>query len=122
MISLGKYHQTLIVSAPDSERVIRDTNALSDILKDLGFIMTLSRESLPAAYLSQMPGIYDLRPRLVPVSSLNYAEMVSFHNFHPHKRDGNAWGEATVVAPTPSGGRQYVNLHNSQAGVDESSE
>lgn len=54
--------------------------------------MTLSRESLSAAYLAQLPGVYHLRPRLVPVSSLNYAEMVSFHNFHPHKRDGNARG------------------------------
>ncbi|HGY8324712.1 TPA: ATPase, partial [Escherichia coli] len=96
-----------------------DTNTLADTLKDLGFIMTLSRESLSAAYLAQLPGVYHLRPRLVPVSSLNYAEMVSFHNFHPHKRDGNAWGEAIAVVPTPSGGCQYVNLHNSQADVDE---
>lgn len=122
IISFGKYHQTLIVSAPTSEQVIRDTNTLADTLKDLGFIMTLSRESLSAAYLAQLPGVYHLRPRLVPVSSLNYAEMVSFHNFHPHKRDGNAWGEAIAVVPTPSGGCQYVNLHNSQADVDEFSE
>ncbi|HBM5017835.1 TPA: ATPase, partial [Shigella flexneri] len=79
IISFGKYHQTLIVSAPTSEQVIRDTNTLADTLKDLGFIMTLSRESLSAAYLAQLPGVYHLRPRLVPVSSLNYAEMVSFH-------------------------------------------
>nr|WP_276599873.1 hypothetical protein [Escherichia coli] len=26
IISFGKYHQTLIVSAPTSEQVIRDTN------------------------------------------------------------------------------------------------
>jgi type IV secretion system protein VirB4 len=121
IISFGKYHQTLIVSAPTSEQVIRDTNTLADTLKDLGFIMTLSRESLSAAYLAQLPGVYHLRPRLVPVSSLNYAEMVSFHNFHPHKRDGNAWG-GDCRCSDPVRGCQYVNLHNSQADVDEFSE
>ena len=122
IISFGKYHQTLLVSADSSEQVIRDTSALADTLKDLGIIMTLSRKSLPAAYLAQLPGVYDLRPRLVPVSSLNYAEMASFHNFHPHKREGNAWGEAIAAVQTPSGGCQYLNLHNGQADVEEFAE
>ncbi|EMQ2088426.1 VirB3 family type IV secretion system protein [Salmonella enterica subsp. enterica] len=122
VISFGKYHFSLIVTSPDEQQVIRDTNGLAEPMKDLGIIVTLSTMSLPAAYLSQLPGVYDLRPRLVPVSSMNFADMASFHNFHPHKRDGNPWGEAIAILKTPSGGNYYLNLHNSQAGVDEFNE
>lgn len=121
-ISFGKYHFSLIVSSPSEERVIKDTNALAEPLKDLGILVTLSTMSLPAAYLAQLPGIYDLRPRLVPVSSQNFADMASLHNFHSHKREGNPWGEAIAVMKTPSGNGYYLNLHNSQADVDEFNE
>lgn len=122
VISFGKYHFSLIVTSPDEQQVIRDTNGLAEPMKDLGIIVTLSTMSLPAAYLSQLPGVYDLRPRLVPVSSINFADMASFHNFHPHKRDGNPWGEAIASLKTPSGGNYWLNLHNSQAGVNEFNE
>ncbi|MEZ2576340.1 VirB3 family type IV secretion system protein [Buttiauxella ferragutiae] len=121
-ITFGKYHLSLIVSSPDAEQVVRDTNALADPIKDLGIIMTLSTMSLPAAYLAQLPGVYELRPRLVSVSSQNFADMAGLHNFHPHKRDGNPWGEAACILKTPSGGNYYLNLHNSQEGVDDFNE
>ncbi|EMW3391971.1 VirB3 family type IV secretion system protein [Salmonella enterica] len=121
-ISFGKYHFSLIVTSQDEDQVIRDTNTLAEPLKNLGILVTLSTLSLPAAYLSQLPGVYDLRPRLVPVSSQNFADMASLHNFHPHKRDGNPWGEAIATLKTPSGANYYLNLHNSQADVDEFNE
>ncbi|EOX8956943.1 VirB3 family type IV secretion system protein [Enterobacter hormaechei] len=122
LISYGKYHLSLVVSSSSSEQVIKDTNALAEPIKDLGIIMTLSTLSLPAAYLAQLPGVYELRPRLVPVSSANFAEMASLHNFNPHKREGNPWGEAIGIARTPSGGNYYLNLHNSQEGVNDFNE
>lgn len=121
-ISFGKYHCSLIVNSADPEQVIRDTNSLAEPIKDLGIITTLSTQSLPAAYLAQLPGVYELRPRLVPISSQNFAEMASLHNFNPHKRDGNAWGEAIGIMKTPSGGDYYLNLHNGQEGVDDFNE
>ena len=50
-------------------------------LEDLGLIVTYSTLSLGAAYFAQLPGNYTLRPRLSTLSSLNFAEMESFHNF-----------------------------------------
>lgn len=121
-ITFGKYHFSLIVTSPDAEQVIKDTNALSEPIKDLGIITTLSTRSLPAAFLAQLPGVYELRPRLVPVSSQNFADMASLHNFNSHKRDGNPWGEAIGILKTPSGGSLNLNLHNSQLGVDDFNE
>lgn len=121
-ITFGKYHFSLVVSSTDAEQVIRDTNSLAEPMKDLGIITTLSTLSLPAAYLAQLPGVYELRPRLVPVSSQNYADMASLHNFNPHKRDGNPWGEAIGILKTPAEGSYFLNLHNSQEDVDDFNE
>lgn len=112
-IGFGKYHFSLMVYADTINDVVRDTNKLISMLTDLGFIVTLSTISLPAAFCAQMPGVYSLRPRLVPVSSKNFAEMASFHNFYRGKRDLNPWGEAIAILKTPSGQPYYLNLHNS---------
>jgi type IV secretion system protein VirB4 len=45
-----------MVSAPGTERLIKDTNSLINAFTDLGITPTLSTLSLPAAYLAQMPG------------------------------------------------------------------
>ncbi|MBS0847042.1 VirB4 family type IV secretion/conjugal transfer ATPase [Citrobacter sp. JGM124] len=118
-IAFGKYHFSLMVSAPDTKRLIKDTNGLINAFTDLGITPTLSTLSLPAAYLAQLPGVYTLRPRLVPISSQNFAELASFHNFDSGKRDNNPWGEALCVLKTPSGGAYYLNLHNSMLNKDD---
>lgn len=121
-ISAGKYHFSLVVSSDSPEQVIKDTNSLAQPFADLGIMTTLSTESLPAAYLAQLPGVYHLRPRLVTISSLNYAEFANLHNFSGHKRDGNPWGEAIAIMKSPGGGGYNLSLHNSQAGRDEFNE
>ena len=121
-ISFGKYHFSLMVSAPGTEQLIKDTNSLINAFTDLGITPTLSTLSLAAGWLAQMPGVYTLRPRLVPVSSQNYAELASFHNFYPGKRDKNPWGEALAILKTPSGNAYYLNLHNSMLGKDDFNE
>jgi type IV secretion system protein VirB4 len=121
-ISFGKYHFSLMVSAPDTDSLVRDTNALVTAFNDLGITPTLSTLSLPAAYLAQLPGVYTLRPRLVAISSQNFVELASFHNFYSGKRDKNPWGEAVGILKTPSGAAYYLNLHNSLLHKDEFNE
>lgn len=121
-VSCGKYHFSLLVASPNADQVVRDTNALAQPFADLGIMTTLSTLSLPAAYLAQMPGVYTLRPRLVAISSQNFIDMASLHNFHPHKRDGNPWGEAIAILTSPGGGGYYLNLHDSQAGRSDFNE
>jgi type IV secretion system protein VirB4 len=121
-ISCGKYHFSLLVSSTSADQVVKETNTLAQPFADLGIMTSLSTLSLPAAYLAQLPGVYTLRPRLVAVSSQNYADMASLHNFHPHKRDGNPWGEAIAILKSPGGGGYYLNLHDSQAGRDDFNE
>lgn len=118
-IAFGKYHFSLMVNAPDADSLVKNTNILFNGCTDLGITPVLSTLSLPAAYIAQMPAVYTLRPRLSPISSQNFAEMASFHNFMSGKRDLNPWGEAVCILRNPAGDAYYLNLHNSLLGKNE---
>ncbi len=94
-ISFGKSHQTTVVFADSPERLVKDTNIVTSTLEDLGLIVTYSTLSLGAAYFAQLRN-YTLRPRLSTLSSLNFAEMESFHNFFSGKEKGNT-GEKLIT-------------------------
>ncbi|AJJ53072.1 cagE, TrbE, VirB, component of type IV transporter system family protein (plasmid) [Yersinia pseudotuberculosis IP 32953] len=121
-IAFGLYHFSLLISAPTLEALVKDTNTLANGLTNAGIVSTLASLSLAAGYFAQMPGVYTLRPRLVPVSSQNFVEMASFHNFSEGKRDRVPWGEAVAVVKTPSGGAHYLNIHNTLLGKDDFNE
>lgn len=121
-ISFGNYHFSLIVSAPTLDGLVKDTNVIANGLSQAGILSTLSSLSLAAAYFAQMPGVYTLRPRLVPLSSKNFVELASFHNFFSGKRDRAPWGEALAVLKTPNGIGYYLNLHNTLVGKDDFNE
>ncbi|PIN57855.1 VirB3 family type IV secretion system protein [Pseudomonas syringae] len=112
VVSFGKYHFTLFVYADSVEKLVRDTNKLTTGFTDIGLIVTLSKESLAPAFCAQLPGIYHLRPRLAPISSANFAELASFHNFYTGKRNKTPWGEAIAILKTPSKQAYYLNAHN----------
>ncbi|MDT3268703.1 VirB3 family type IV secretion system protein [Pseudomonas amygdali pv. morsprunorum] len=111
-ISFGNYHFTLFVYADSVERLVKDTNALVASFTDIGLIMTLSTQSLAPAFCAQLPGVFHLRPRLAPISSKNFSELASFHNFYTGKRDKAPWGEAIAILKTPSKQAYYLNAHN----------
>ncbi|WP_032310045.1 VirB3 family type IV secretion system protein [Escherichia coli] len=110
-ISFGKSHQTLVVFADSPERLVKDTNIVTSTLEDLGLIVTYSTLSLGAAYFAQLPGNYTLRPRLSTLSSLNFAEMESFHNFFSGKEKGNTWGEKLITLRGSGNDIYHLNYH-----------
>lgn len=121
-IAFGNYHFSLIVSAPTLDALVKDTNVIANGLSQAGILSTLSSLSLAAAYFAQLPGVYTLRPRLVPLSSQNFVELASFHNFYSGKRDKVPWGEALALLKTPNGRGYYLNLHNTLLGKDDFNE
>lgn len=121
-ISFGYYHFTLMVFADSLQELDESVSKITADFTDLGMIITLSTMSLPAAYFSQLPAVFHLRPRLSPVSNVNFVELASFHNFYQGKRDRNCWGEALAILKTPSKQAYYLNLHNSVLFKDETGE
>ncbi|WP_268593699.1 VirB4 family type IV secretion/conjugal transfer ATPase [Escherichia coli] len=121
-ISFGYYHFTLMVMADSIRELDESVSKITADFTDLGIIPALSTMSLPAAYFAQLPAVFHLRPRLSPVSNVNFVELASFHNFYQGKRDKNCWTEAVAILKTPSKQAYYLNLHNSVLFKDETGE
>lgn len=77
--------------------------------------MTLVREDVAneAAYWAQLPGNFFYRPRLSPITSLNFAGMMPLHNFPPGRATGNHWGDAMTVFSTNAGTNYFFSFHSS---------
>ncbi|NJF84463.1 conjugal transfer protein, partial [Salmonella enterica subsp. enterica serovar Anatum] len=78
---------------------------------DLRLIVTYSTLSLVAAYFAQLPGNYTLRPRLSTLSSLNFAEMHSFHYFFSVQENGSTWGVKLITLRKSGTAIYHLNYH-----------
>ncbi len=131
---MGDHHFTLQVLADDprgtagfgemgsdsAAAIAERTRALNDHvalarakLADTG--MTVAREdlALEAAFWSQLPGNFPMRPRKAPITSRNFAAMVPFHNYPAGRPSGNHWGEALTVLVTSARSAFHFSLHAS---------
>lgn len=118
-IFFGNYHFSLFIYGDSIEEMIKNSNKILAILSDSGFVPTFSNHSLTAAFCAQLPGILDLRPRLMLLSSKNFIDFATLHNFETGKRDKNCWGEAVSILKTPNKQPYYLNLHDSNILKDE---
>lgn len=119
LISFGSAGFSLLVRADTPEQLVNDSNTVAAALQDLGLVVTYSGLSLGAAFFAQLPGNYTLRPRLSMISSLNFAEMESFHNFFSGKEKKNAWGDALITMTGSGGGLYHMNYHMTRTGQDD---
>ncbi len=117
---MGDHHFTLLVLADASVGrgeeqpfgPLNDHVALARaLLADTG--MTVAREDLglEAAFWAQLPGNFSDRPRKAPITSRNFAAMVSFHNYPCGRASGNHWGDALALLMTSSRSPYYFSLH-----------
>lgn len=121
-IAYGKHHFSIMVFSQTLDSLVADTNEISNALNNLGIISVPAALSLSAGYMAQLPGNYHLRPRKGELSSQNFVELASLHNFYPGKRDNAPWGDAMALLRAPSGDGYYLNLHNTLADKDEFNE
>jgi type IV secretion system protein VirB4 len=115
---MGDHHFTLQVLSDPSDAEDRRMTRLNDhvalaraLLADTG--MTVAREdlALEAAFWAQLPGNFADRPRKAPITSRNFAAMVSFHNYPCGRASGNHWGDALALLMTSSRSPYYFSLH-----------
>ncbi len=115
---MGDHHFTLQVLSDSADTQDRRLARLNDhvalaraLLADTG--MTVAREdlALEAAFWAQLPGNFADRPRKAPITSRNFAAMVSFHNYPCGRATGNHWGDALALLMTSSRSPYYFSLH-----------
>ena len=110
-IIFGTYHYSLVIYSDELERVEIAANKMAIALQDLGFLSTQANIALNATYFAQLPGNFNMRPRIHTISSRNYASFMSLHNFPRGKKDHNPWGEAITILKTPNGQPFFFNIH-----------
>ena len=113
-LNFGKYHLSLVVFGDSVSEVEKNANKIMKPLGDLGFLTTLASIALPATYFSQFPANFGIRPRIHTLSTLNFASLVSFHNFAKGKRNNNQWGDAVTIFKTPNKQPFYFNFHETR--------
>lgn len=118
----GEHHLSLLVLADDGKTLAsRIAQARAAIAED-GFKVVVEDACNEAAYFSQLPGVFDLRPRPATISSRNLVGFSSFHNYPSGRMTGNQWGDAITLLKTSSGTPFYFNFHLPPGGrksVDE---
>ena len=77
----------------------------------MGVDISTSDLALEAAFWAQLPGNFAHRPRKAPITSRNFAAMVSFHNYPCGRASGNHWGDALALLMTSSRSPYYFSLH-----------
>lgn len=115
----GHYHFSLLIYGNTIDDMIKSSNKMLSILSDNGFVPVFSTHGFVAAFCAQLPAVFDLRPRLTLLSSQNFVDFATLHNFEIGKRDQNCWGEAIAILKTPNKQPYYLNLHDSNLLRDE---
>jgi len=114
----GEYHYCLAILGRDLTAVSNNVAKARVVLQELGFQTAIVDLIPDAAWFSQLPGNWSMRPRIARISSRNFCGIVSFHNFSEGKRQRNPWGQAVSVLLTPSGQPFYFNFHPGREGED----
>jgi type IV secretion system protein VirB4 len=119
---MGDHHLSLQVLADTAGArtqesvlaMLNDHIALArTMLADTG--MTVAREdlALEAGFWAQLPGNFSDRPRKAPITSRNFAAMMSCHNYPCGRASGNHWGDALALLVTSARSPYYFSLHAS---------
>jgi type IV secretion system protein VirB4 len=118
---MGDHHFSLQVlsepfhvgNEPQAERFNDHIALARAMLADMG--MTVAREdlALEAAFWAQLPGNFSDRPRKAPITSRNFAALVTHHNYPSGRASGNHWGAALSLFVTSARSPYYFSLHAS---------
>jgi len=112
----GKYSFAMIVFGDNPVDLRRNVNDIISKVNTQGFLMTKANVAFATTYFSRFSGNFKYRTRSTLVSSLNYSDMISLHNFNGGKRNGNQWGEAVTMLKTRNGQPFFFNFHMEENG------
>lgn len=118
-IQIGEYHYSLAVLG-DTPALVRHHMAQARAaLQDGPGLKLAVVDVIPeCAWFAQLPGNWHLRPRQASISSKNFCNLASLHNFSQGKRTGNPWGNALALMQTSGGQPFFFNHHVSPEDED----
>lgn len=113
---MGNFHFTLIVQGNTGKELRDYVGTARTMLSDSGMVVAREDIANEAAFWAQLPGNFEFRPRLAPLTSRNFAGFSAFHNYPTGKKSRNHWGPAVALLKTASGAPYYFNFHRFDLG------
>ena len=110
--AMGEYHFSLLVFGKSIEAVRKYRSEAETQLSHAELLCVPIKIATDAAFFAQLPANWKYRPRVVGLTSRNFASLVPFHNFLMGKKEGNPWGNALTRLITLSGHPFYFNFHS----------
>ena len=120
--SMGEYHFSLMMFGESIKTVRKHRSDAQKSLSDAELLCVPIKIATDAAFFAQLPANWEYRPRVVGLTSRNFASFAPCHNFLMGKKEGNPWGAAVTRFKTLSGHPFYFNFHYTLAGDDNFNE
>ena len=112
----GEHHTTIAIQAASLEEVDSHVAEVCAVLADLGVVAVREDIALEPAFWAQFPGNFSYIARKGLVSTTNFAEFASLHNFPVGRARGNHWGDAVTLFETTAAGPYFFSFHQNDLG------
>ena len=110
-IAMGYHHNTLMVLADSQDALNRSVANVIKTYADAGFVAIRENIGQEPAFWAQIPGNIKMIARSAMVTSENFVDFCSLHNYRSGFRDNNHLGSAVTVLKTPSNTPYFFNFH-----------
>lgn len=110
---MGHHHNTLMLIAPRIKLLERAINDTVKVYAHIGAVVIKESPTLGAepAFFAQIPGNHCYIARASLITSRNFVDFCSLHNYQTGFRDDNKLGEAVTLLETPSKTPVWFNYH-----------
>jgi len=114
--AFGEHHLTIAVRAETLQEVDEGVAEVQAALTDRGIIAVREEMAMEPAFWAQFPGNFKFIARRALISSSNFANFASGHNFPIGRAEGNHWGTPVTLLETTAAGPYHFNFHQGDLG------
>jgi type IV secretion system protein VirB4 len=115
-INFGYHHNTVLVLADHPTQLEDRIAALAKCYRDANITVVRESLNLESAFWAQIPGNFSYIRRSALISSNNFADFCSMHNYSTGYIDQNHLGSAVMLVETASRTPLYLNFHERSSG------
>ena len=110
-IVMGYHHNTIMLLSPTLVQLEHCVAKAIKAYADTGFVAIRETIGQEPAFWAQIPTNLKMIARSAMISSQNFVDFCSLHNYRTGYRDGNHLGSAVTLLETPSRTPYFFNFH-----------
>ncbi len=115
-LQVGYHHHSMMIVSDSLAQLNVLTRKAVKFYADVGFAAIIETLGQEACFWAQIPGNQRYIARSTLLTSQNYVDCCSLHNYHLGYCDGNHLGKAVTLIETPSRTPLFFNYHSEGSG------